>query len=120
MATVPPGNPNHPPDANVPIDAIRAFIEARDGTCRRADCTVPAKHAQRDHHVETGEGADTCTDNLIAVCHYHHNVKTDRRWDYILEPATGTGYWLFEDGIWEAIKRNFVPLPDSEEISFDD
>ena len=130
-------------DAYVPTDVIRAFIEARDGTCRRADCTVPAKHAQLDHRVEYGEGGDTCTDNLIAVCQHHHNVKTDRRCDYILDPATGTVYWLFEDGTWEstepkgimathwkqtigqrtaqlAAERNLVPLPEPEEISFDD
>ena len=102
------------------MDAVRAFIEARDGTCRRADCTVDAKHAQRGHRVETGEGADTCTDNLTAVCQHHHNVKTDRRCDYILDPATGTVYWLFECGIWESAKRNLVPLPEPEEINFDD
>ena len=102
------------------MDAVRAFIEARDGTCRRADCTVDANHAQRDHRVETGEGADTCTDNLTAVCQHHHNVKTDRRCDYILDPATGTVYWLVEDGTWESTERNLVPHPEPEEISFDD
>ena len=80
----------------------------------------PSKHARLDHRVEYGEGGDTCTDNLITVCQHHHNVNTDRRCDYILDPATGTDYWLFVDGTWESTERNLVPLPEPEEISFDD
>ena len=47
MATFPPGNlePGRT-DAYVPTDDISAFIEARGGTCRRADCTVPTKQAR--------------------------------------------------------------------------
>ncbi|HJG42471.1 hypothetical protein [Corynebacterium phoceense] len=47
-------------------------------------------------------------------------MNTDRRCDYILDPATGTDYWLFVDGTWESTERNLVPLPEPEEISFDD
>ncbi|MCQ9332932.1 hypothetical protein NQ042_02255 [Corynebacterium phoceense] len=47
-------------------------------------------------------------------------MKTHRRCDYILDPATGTVYWLFEDGTWGSTERNLVPLPEPEEISFDD
>ena len=127
----------------VPTAAQRAFIEARDGTCRRAHCTVPAKYAQLDHRVEYGEGGETSTDNLIAVCQHHHNAKTDRRCDYLFDPVTGFVYWLFEDGTWEstepqgimaqrwrqsisqrteqlAAERNLIPLPEPEETSFAD
>ncbi|KXB52044.1 HNH endonuclease signature motif containing protein, partial [Corynebacterium sp. DNF00584] len=105
--------------------------------------TVPAKYAQLDHRVEYGDGGETSTDNLIAVCQHHHNAKTDRRCDYLFDPVTGFVYWLFEDGTWEstepqgimaqrwrqtiaqradqlAAERNLIPLPEPEETSFAD
>ena len=35
------------------------------------------------------------------LCQHHHNIKTDKRARYILDPATGDVVWLFTDGTWQ-------------------
>ena len=37
---------------------------------------------------------------MVALCQHHHNMKTDGRAFYILDPDTGDVVWLFEDGTW--------------------
>lgn len=85
-----------------PSEAIRAFVEARDGTCRWPGCKVPAHRCQLDHRIEFDRGGMTSTDNLVCLCAHHHNIKTDRRAFYVLDPVSGDIYWLFTDGTWEA------------------
>lgn len=114
-----------------PTDAIRAFVEARDGTCRFPGCTVPAYLCQLDHRIEYDAGGETSTANLTAVCQKHHNIKTDRRALYVLDPVSGDIHWLFADGTWEVTIPEGVMssrwkmtvaqrlgLMDSEELSF--
>ncbi|MDN6285634.1 MAG: HNH endonuclease, partial [Corynebacterium casei] len=38
--------------------------------------------------------------NLFALCQHHHNIKTDTRAMYIVDPISDVIYWLFEDGSW--------------------
>lgn len=82
-----------------PTEPMRRFVEGRDGTCRWPGCSVPAHRAQKDHRVEWDKGPTTPA-NLVSLCQHHHNVKTDGRAFYILDPITGDIYWLFEDGTW--------------------
>ena len=95
--TLRPGGNN----SYTPSDTTRAFVEGRDGICRYPGCTVPAHNCQLDHRIEWDNGGPTCTDNLVALCAHHHNMKTDRRIFYILDPITGQIFWLFDDGTWE-------------------
>lgn len=83
-----------------PTDAIRAFVEGRDGTCRWPGCSVPAQNCQLDHRHNFDEGGPTSPSNLFALCQHHHNVKTDTRAMYIVDPISDVIYWLFEDGTW--------------------
>lgn len=45
----------------------------------------------------------------MALCQHHHNMKTDGRAFYFLDPDTGDVVWLFEDGTW-AITEPSGPL----------
>jgi len=83
-----------------PTDAIRTFVEGRDGTCRWPGCNVPAHNCQLDHRHNFAEGGPTSPANLFALCQHHHNIKTDTRAMYIVDPISDVIYWLFEDGSW--------------------
>ena len=87
-------------DSYRPTDAIRKFVEGRDGTCRWPGCSVPAENCQLDHRHNFDEGGPTSPSNLFALCQHHHNVKTDTRAHYIVDPHSDIIYWLFEDGTW--------------------
>ncbi|WP_396121702.1 HNH endonuclease signature motif containing protein [Corynebacterium sp. p3-SID1241] len=80
---------------------MRAFTQGRDATCRWPGCTVPATRCQLDHRIEYHLGGPTSPDNLVNLCQHHHNIKTDRRICYILDPITGTIAWLHHDGTYQ-------------------
>ena len=93
-----------------PTDAIRTFVEGRDGTCRWPGCKVPAQNCQLDHRHNFDEGGPTSPSNLFALCQHHHNVKTDTRAMYIVDPISDVVYWLFEDGTWVADEAQEGPI----------
>ena len=88
-------------DGYTPNADIRAFTQGRDATCRWPGCTVPATNCQLDHRIEYHHGGPTSPDNLVNLCQHHHNIKTDRRVHYILDPITGTIAWLHRDGTYQ-------------------
>ena len=88
-------------DFYTPTTDIRAYTQGRDGTCRWPGCTVPATRCQLDHRIEYHHGGPTSPDNLVNLCQHHHNIKTDRRIHYILDPITGTIAWLHHDGTYQ-------------------
>ena len=61
---------------------------------------MPARYCQLDHRVEYADGGPTSVDNLVTLCQHHHNVKTDGRAFYVMDPHTRDINWLFEDGTW--------------------
>ncbi|MER0077852.1 HNH endonuclease [Corynebacterium marquesiae] len=88
-------------DSYTPNTDIRAYTQGRDATCRWPGCTVPATRCQLDHRIEYHHGGPTSPDNLVHLCQHHHNIKTDRRIHYILDPITGTIAWLHHDGTYQ-------------------
>ena len=88
-------------DSYIPDADIRAYTQGRDATCRWLGCTVPATQCQLDHRIEYHQGGPTSPDNLVNLCQHHHNIKTDRRVHYILDPITGTIAWLHRDGTYQ-------------------
>ncbi|WP_408935985.1 HNH endonuclease signature motif containing protein [Corynebacterium marquesiae] len=88
-------------DSYTPNNDIRAYTQGRDATCRWPGCTVPATRCQLDHRIEYHLGGPTSPDNLVNLCQHHHNIKTDRRIHYILDPITGTIAWLHHDGTYQ-------------------
>ena len=87
-------------DSYRPSDFVRKYVEGRDGTCRAGGCDVPAWMCQLDHRINYAEGGPTHPDNLVCLCQRHHNMKTEGRAFYILDPVTGDVVWLLADGSW--------------------
>lgn len=63
----------------VPSGSIRAFVQARDGTCRFPGCRVRARRCQLDHVLAWPTGP-TQPSNLLCLCRHHHRLKTFTRW----------------------------------------
>ncbi|ALC05305.1 hypothetical protein CDES_04300 [Corynebacterium deserti GIMN1.010] len=91
----------HDPPAN-----LRAAIVGRDGTCRFPGCNVPATKTQVDHRVPYEEGGETCLGNCGCLCQHHHNMKTDGRITYLMDPYSGIIVWLMGDGTWAVSEPN--------------
>lgn len=88
-------------DAYVPTEAMRAYVRARDGFCIFPGCEVEAERCQLDHRIPFDDGGNTTPSNLFCLCQKHHNVKTDRRAYYVVDPETADIVWLFEDGTYQ-------------------
>jgi hypothetical protein len=54
--------------------ALRAFIVARDRTCRWPACTMPPRWSQIHHVAHWRDGGRTDRDNLILICDQHHKA----------------------------------------------
>lgn len=81
-------------------ESQRVYLNGRDGTCRWPGCTVNALHTQKDHRINHADGGPTHVDNLACLCAHHHNIKTDTRAFYVLDPHSGEAAFLFSDGTW--------------------
>ena len=78
-------------------DRIREQVILRDRTCVFPWCTRPARGCDIDHvdeydHDAEAEGrpqpGPTQTDNLAALCRFHHRLKTHTAWRYrMTEPG---------------------------------
>lgn len=79
-----------------PADLAR-HVRARDGTCVRPGCTVPAQKCQLDHTRPYAHDGRTADFNLGSLCSPDHAVKTAG--GYRLEqPAPGTFIWTTPTG----------------------
>jgi hypothetical protein len=72
---------------------LRAFIAARDTTCRFPGCGRRADHAQLDHALAWDTGGPSTRANLGALCTRHHQLKTHADWDITLSRPDGTCTW---------------------------
>jgi hypothetical protein len=88
-----------------PTAAIADHVRARDRTCVRPGCTVPAEHGELDHTVEfhrrcghpPGRPGTTCVANLAPLCSRDHRLKTDG--GHTLHPyAPGRFEWITAAG----------------------
>lgn len=60
-----------------PPAALQRHVQARDGCCQWPQgCTVPADQCDMDHMVPFEAGGTTSADNLLALCRWHHLLKT--------------------------------------------
>jgi hypothetical protein len=62
-----------------PTPAMRAHVEAVDGTCRAPGCTVPAARCDLDHDTPWPYGPTEVT-NLTSKHRPHHNLHTHGHW----------------------------------------
>ncbi|MCC7076936.1 MAG: DUF222 domain-containing protein [Acidimicrobiia bacterium] len=58
--------------------ALRRALAVRDGTCRFPGCTATQVDA---HHMRHWlHGGETCLDNLVSYCRYHHHWVHEGGW----------------------------------------
>ena len=62
-----------------PTPAMRAHVEAVDGTCRAPGCTVPSARCDLDHDIPWPHGPTEVT-NLTSKHRPHHNLHTNGHW----------------------------------------
>ncbi len=77
--------------------ALRAYLQARDGTCRFPGCTRPAAGCDLDHTIAWADGGTTTAGNLAHLCRRHHVVKHGTRWA-TRQDADGTLIWTSPTG----------------------
>ncbi|WP_158566772.1 HNH endonuclease signature motif containing protein [Actinomadura craniellae] len=70
----------------------RAYVIARDRTCRGPGCRVPARRAEIDHIVPHAHGGPTTPDNTDAKCPWCHDLK-DAGWT-VTRDARGWTTWI--------------------------
>ena len=87
-------------------DQLREQIVLRDQTCVFPHCPRPARRCQLDHVVPYDHAAEaagreqpgpTRSDNLAALCGFHHRLKTHGRWSYVMV-ALGVFEWTSPHG----------------------
>ncbi|MGE9349519.1 DUF222 domain-containing protein [Isoptericola variabilis] len=62
------------PDTYTVPAALRAYLQARDGSCRFPGCTRPAPRCDVDHTLAWAGGGRTTADNLAHLCRRHHKL----------------------------------------------
>jgi hypothetical protein len=80
-------------DRRRPTPRQRAFVIARDRTCRGPGCRAPAHRAEIDHIHDHAAGGPTRTWNLDAKCPYCHDLK-DHGWKVKRDRLDGTTTWI--------------------------
>ena len=61
----------------------RRALNARDGHCRWPGCDRPAKWSAAHHVVHWSQGGSTDLSNLILLCHRHHWMVHEGRWQIV-------------------------------------
>ncbi len=77
---------------------MRAYLAARDATCRFPGCVRQAQACQVDHAVPWAEGGSTNRANLGHLCLRHHQLKTHGGWSIVQSGEDGTATWLSPHG----------------------
>ena len=79
-------------------DRLRAYVQARDVTCRFPGCRRRATACQIDHAQPWDDNGQTSRHNLGALCVRHHQLKTHAGWAITESQADGTCTWLSPQG----------------------
>jgi hypothetical protein len=61
----------------------RRALKARDGCCRWPGCDRPASRSAAHHIVHWIHGGTTDLDNLILLCHRHHWLVHEGKWQLV-------------------------------------
>ncbi len=77
---------------------MRAFLVARDVTCRMPGCTRRADACQIDHARPWGDGGSTDRSNLGPLCARHHQLKTHAGWTMLRTQPDGSVRWRSPQG----------------------
>ncbi len=86
-----------------PPAELKAYLLARDRTCRFPGCNTRATSCDIDHNIPAPRG-NTSSTNCCCLCHRHHQLKTFGGWTVQLKPD-GSCLWTSPSG------RQFVSDP---------
>ena len=64
-------------------EPARRALRARDGSCRWPRCDRPASWSAAHHVVHWIHGGTTDLDNLILLCHRHHWMVHEGKWQLV-------------------------------------
>jgi hypothetical protein len=92
-------------------ESLRAFLVARDGTCRFPGCARRAGQCDMDHVRPWDEGGGTDRSNLVPLCRRHHLLKTHGGWSIVDQRTGGAVVWRAPDG------RHVVTRPWRSDLS---
>ena len=67
----------------LPNQAMRRFVQERDGHCRFPGCSRNAKRCEPDHFTPYSRGGPTAIWNLASLCKHHHRVKHSAGWGLV-------------------------------------
>jgi len=63
-----------------PSPRLREQVLLTHPTCVFPGCTRPSRGCDVDHVIPWAEGGPACSCNLVAVCRFHHRLKTHGNW----------------------------------------
>jgi hypothetical protein len=86
----------------------KAFVNARDRTCRAPGCRRPAIHCDQDHRLEHANGGPSHRGNLCVLCRHHHRLRHER--GYVIHDIHPSTIWQAPNGEW------YLVLPDGNLI----
>ncbi|MEV7973785.1 DUF222 domain-containing protein [Cellulomonas sp. NPDC089187] len=86
-----------------PPPGIADHVIARDQTCARPGCTVPADACDLDHTVPFGVGGSTSVGNLAPLCRRDHLLRTHA--GHRIEQASAGQM------VWTSPTRQYVSVP---------
>jgi hypothetical protein len=89
-----------------PTRSERAFIAARDQTCRMPGCTKTALHCDQDHRHHHAHGGPAHRGNLCSLCPHHHALRHEHGYvfhqislgTYLIESPSGRRWLITPDG----------------------
>ncbi len=96
-----------------PSAALRAWVEARDRTCRTPACDADAVTCDIDHTLAVTDGGLTTADGLGAVCRRDHTFKHDPTSGWTVDqPTAGHFTWTSPTGRTHHVDPDpYDPLP---------
>ncbi len=97
---------HHGPIRRRPNATEKAFIKARDKTCRAPGCRKPAMNCDDDHQQEWANNGPSHRGNLCVLCRHHHRLRHERGF-VIHNISAGTGMWEAPNGMF------YIVLPDA-------
>jgi Domain of unknown function (DUF222) len=102
--------------------AERAFVKARDRTCRAPGCRRPAIRCDTDHRVDYVAGGPSHRGNGCSLCRHHHRLKHEKGFTihgfgpaaFMWEAPDGRLYLVPGDGNILLVEKD--PSPDGWDL----
>jgi hypothetical protein len=80
-----------------PSDALRHFVQIRDGECTQPTCTRHARECDFEHAVPYHKGGRTCACNAGARSRKCHRIKQSKGWN-VTQPRPDYHQWTTPTG----------------------